>query len=105
MRLSCSVLDSTADLTFDPVSARFSTGTQPRSVILKNQNNKALDSGNEANDTLFMLCRLIYKSSVFLYGCSAYFKKHTQSSACIIAINVDGEKKNRHRDTDSISAV
>lgn len=48
LRLSSSVLDSTADLTFDPVSARFSTGTQPRSVIQQNQNNMALHSGYES---------------------------------------------------------
>lgn len=74
LRLSCSVLDSTADLTFDPVSARFSTGTQPRSVIQQNQNNKALTPEMKANDTLFMLNRLIYKCSIFLYGWSAYLK-------------------------------
>lgn len=41
LRFCCSVLDSAADLTFDPLSARFSSGTQPRSVMQQNQNNKA----------------------------------------------------------------
>lgn len=53
MRLSRSVLDSTADLTFDPVSWSFSTGTQPRSVMLQNQKNKARRYGNESRQPVY----------------------------------------------------
>lgn len=40
--------DSSADLTFDPLSARVSTGTQPRSVT----QHKALHSGYEGKEYL-----------------------------------------------------
>lgn len=93
LRLSCSVPDSTADLTFDPVSARISTGTQPRSVIQQNQNNKALHSGNESK--LYPVCAAQINRRA-LHRCLwalCLFRKLTQSSARIIAINVDAKKK------------
>lgn len=68
-RFSCSVPDSPADLTFDPVSAWFSTGTQPRSVIQQNQNNKAHHSGNESPRPLFMCHIQARRSSVRVLVC------------------------------------
>lgn len=53
LRFSRSVPDSTAGLTFDPVSCSSSTGTQPRSVILQNQNNKAQRYGNESRQPVY----------------------------------------------------
>lgn len=53
LRFSRSVPDSTADLTFDPVSWSSSTGTQPRSVTLQNQNNKARRRGNESRQPVY----------------------------------------------------
>lgn len=64
--------DSTADLTFDPVSARLSTGTQPKSVIQQNQNNKALTAGMKASS--FCSVHPHTKQSVDLRGWSASLK-------------------------------
>lgn len=95
LRLSCSVPDSTADLTFDPVSARISSGTQPRSVIQQNQNNKALHSGNESE--LYPVCaaQINRQAKHHCLWALCSFRKLTQSSARIIAINADAKKKKK----------
>lgn len=97
LRLSSSVLDSTADLTFDPVSARFSTGTQPRSVIQQNQNNMALHSGYESKLYPVYALQINIQAQHLCVWVTCLFKKHTQSSACIIAINVDEKEAQRNR--------
>lgn len=53
LRFSRSVPDSTADLTFDPVSWSSSTGRQPRSVMPQNRNNKERRYGNESRQPVY----------------------------------------------------
>lgn len=83
---------SAADVTFDPVSARFSTGTQPRSVIQQNQNDKGLRFGYESQRYPVYAPWINIQSQLISVWAICLFWKHTRSPVCIIAINVDEQR-------------
>lgn len=102
LRCFCSVLHSTANLTYDPVLARFPSGTWPRSVMLENQNNKALNS-EKWKQMIPCLCTIDQHITTVL-GMSCLFEKHTgtHDATCYIPINADKRAERLRQDKYSV---